>query len=150
MPRITATLLRKLQHVGEGHFLREGQKGTATFCSSLLTSGLNLTHHLAEYFLACQWVYRHSLSPCCSIPTVRRDCHLLSTENSQESAPQWHPTCRFGSAQPERSNCFIPCPSPTVRVGLNTNYKGMPASPLACPSFSQSLIDSSDESHKLS
>lgn len=33
---------------------------TVYFHSSLLTSRLNLTHHLAEYFLAWLWVYRHS------------------------------------------------------------------------------------------
>lgn len=143
LPGITATLPSsslwgKVTHV------------TVYFCSSLLTSRLNLTHRLAEYFLACLWVYRHSLSACCSIPTAGGDCHLLSTENGQQSAPQRHPTCHFGGAQPERSSCLISCPSLTVRVDLKTNHKGILASPLACPSFSLSLINSSGESHKIS
>lgn len=77
LPGITASLpssslMGKVAHV------------TVCFCSSLLTSGLNLTHPLAEYFLACLWVYKHSLSACCSTPTVRGDCHLLSTEQPGE------------------------------------------------------------------
>lgn len=123
---------------------------TLYFCSSLLTSGLNLTHHLAEYFLAYLWVYKHGPSASCSVSIARGDCHLLSAENGQESAPQWHLTCCCGGAHQEGSNCFIPCLSLTVRVNLNTNHKCIPACPPACPPFSQSLIDSSGESYKLS
>lgn len=110
--------------------------------------GLNLTHPLAEYFLACLWVYRHSLSACCSTPTVRGDCHLLSTEQPGECTTMVYNLLLWRCST--RALHFIPCPSLTVRANLNTNHKGMPASPLACPSFSQSLIDSSGESHKLS
>lgn len=41
---------------------------TVYFCSSLLTSRLSLIHHLAEYFLACPWVYRHSHFQCAALP----------------------------------------------------------------------------------
>lgn len=123
---------------------------TLYFCSSLLTSGVNMTYHLAEHFLAYLWMYKHSSSACYSGPIARGGC----TSCQQRMARRAHHNGIQSAAVEMRTQR-----APTVSHHVHHWQLGSTLTPTTnayllplqlAHLFFQSLTDSSGESYKLS